>query len=56
MPGEYGRIIEALTWPTDSIAYGVEHVARMGALPIIKSVLEASNFSLEERNVHNSKR
>ena len=56
MPGEYGRIIEALTWPTDSISYKVEHIARVEALPVIKSALEASNFSLEERNVRNSKR
>lgn len=56
MPGECGRIIEALTWPTDSISYKVEHIARVEALPIIKTALEASNFSLEERNVRNSKR
>ncbi len=56
LPGEYGRIIGALAWPMESISGSVRHIARAETLPVIKSVLEASNFSLEERNVHNSKR
>lgn len=56
LPGEHERIIEALTWPVDSVSGTNRRIARIEALPAVKSLLEASNFFLEERNGSNTKR
>lgn len=56
LQGECERIVEALTWPIDNASGNNSRIARSEALPALKTILEASNFSLEERNGSNPKR
>lgn len=48
LPGTYGRYVDALSWPADSIDDSMRRTARVEAVPVIRRLLALSQVGLRE--------